>query len=104
MSPGSGWSSGRGRGSHTPQGPERFYNESMLADPWKFLKPVLWRSVGGPVNSLNTPYSSRSWTGKSHDTKKARVSEASNKSSSQPSLAEYLAASFNEALNDAANT
>ncbi|XP_062163892.1 protein SICKLE isoform X3 [Alnus glutinosa] len=96
MSPGSG----RGRGYYTPQGPERFYNASMLEDPWKFLEPVLWKCVV----SSNTPYSSKSWTGKSQSTKKARVSEASNKSSSQPSLAEYLAASFNEALNDAANT
>ncbi|XP_059461269.1 protein SICKLE isoform X2 [Corylus avellana] len=104
MRPGLGWSSGRGQGSHTPQGAERFYNESMLEDPWKFLKPVLWRSVVAPVSRWNTSYSSKSWTGKSHSTKKARVSEASNKSSPQPSLAEYLAASFNEALNDAANT
>lgn len=107
MSPGSGWSSGRGRGSHArvsamdrQQGPEIFFNESMLDDPWKFLKPVTWRSMGTP---LSTPYSSKTWTETSHGTKKARVSEASNKSNSQPSLAEYLAASFNAALDEAAN-
>ncbi|GMY16549.1 protein SICKLE-like isoform X4 [Fagus crenata] len=101
-SPGLGQSSGRGRGSRARlSGPEQFYNESMLEDPWKFLKPVVWRSVNVYVNSLNTPDSSKSWITKSLSTKNPKVSEPSNKSSSQPSLAEYLAASFNEAVNNA---
>ncbi len=101
-SPGLGQSSGRGRGSRARLlGPEQFYNESMLEDPWKFLKPVVWRSVSVYVNSLNTPNSSKSWITKSLSTKNPKVSEPSNKSSSQPSLAEYLAASFNEAVNNA---
>ncbi len=105
MSPGLGQSGGRGRG-YCPRlsAPEQFYNESMFEDPWKFLKPVVWRSVSAFVNSLNTPDSSKSWITKSPNTKKAKVSEPSNKSSSQPSLAEYLAASFNEAVNDASST
>jgi hypothetical protein len=73
----------------------------MLEDPWKFLKPVVWRSVSVYVNSLNTPDSSKSWITKSLSTKNPKVSEPSNKSSSQPSLAEYLAALFNEAVNSA---
>ncbi|XP_041003561.1 protein SICKLE-like isoform X2 [Juglans microcarpa x Juglans regia] len=112
MSPGLGQSSGRGRGgSHArfsapgrALGPEQFYNESMLEDPWKFTKPVIWKSMYASVNYLNSPDSSNSWTTKSHSSKKARVSEALNKSSHQPSLAEYLAASFKEAVDDGAST
>lgn len=111
MSPSFGQSSGRGRGSHAhlsaqdrPLGREKFYNASMLEDPWKFLKPVSWRGGYAPLNNVNTPDSSKSWTTKSHSTKKPRVVEASNNSTSQPSLAEYLAASFNEAVNDAATS
>ncbi|KAF5480921.1 hypothetical protein F2P56_001624 [Juglans regia] len=112
MSPGFGQSSGRGRGgSHArfsapgrALGPEQFYNESMLEDPWKFSKPVIWKSMYASVNYLNSPDSSNSWTTKSHSSKKARVSEALNKSSHQPSLAEYLAASFKEAVDDGAST
>lgn len=111
MSPSFGQSSGRGRGSHThlsaqdrPLGREKFYNASMLEDPWKFLKPVSWRGGYAPLNNVNTPDSSKSWTTKPHGTKKPRVVEASNNSTSQPSLAEYLAASFNEAVNDAATS
>ncbi|XP_042988073.1 protein SICKLE-like isoform X1 [Carya illinoinensis] len=110
-SPGLGQSSGQGRGSHArfsapgrPLGPEQFYYESMLEDPWKFSKPVMWQSMHASGNYLNTPDSSRNWTTKSHSTKKARASEALNKSSNQPSLAEYLAASFKEAVDDGAST
>ena len=46
MSPVLGHSSGRGQGSHARlSGPQQFYNQSMLEDPWKFLKPVEWRRV-----------------------------------------------------------
>ncbi|XP_038716942.1 protein SICKLE-like isoform X1 [Tripterygium wilfordii] len=102
MSPGSGRSGGRGRGFHPrglqpdrTLGPERFYNKSMVEDPWQHLKPVIWKS-------LDTPGSSNSWLPKSISMKKARVPEAPNKTNSQRSLAEYLAASFDEAVNDAA--
>ncbi|KAL4603105.1 hypothetical protein ACB092_10G101800 [Castanea dentata] len=100
MSPVLGHSSGRGRGSHARlSGPQQFYNQSMLEDPWKFLKPVEWRRMSALVNSLNAPDSSKSRISKSPSTRKTKVSEPSNKSSSQPSLAEYLATSFNEAVN-----
>ncbi|CAK9163628.1 unnamed protein product [Ilex paraguariensis] len=77
--------------------PDVYYNKSMVEDPWKFLEPVIWKS-------LNTPNSSKSWLPKSISMKKARVSEAPKVSSSQPSLAEYLAASFNDAVNDGPST
>ncbi|KAF2299797.1 hypothetical protein GH714_003461 [Hevea brasiliensis] len=71
---------------------------SSWSDPWQNLEPVVWRGLDSAVNNLHTPGSSNSVT-----MKKPRVSESSNKSSSQQSLAEYLAASFNEAVKDAAS-
>ena len=110
-SPGSGQRGGRGLGSSDhpsamdrPFGPERFYDDSMIEDPWKFLTPVIWKEVAAPLSRLSTPDSSRSWTPRSPSMKKTKVSDASNKTSSQPSLAEYLASSFNEAVNDAPST
>ena len=104
-SPGSGRRGGRGPGSggrsitvDRPLGAERFYNDSMIEDPWKILEPIIWREVEVP---LSGPDSSKPWTPRSLGTKKAKVSDDSNKSGSQPSLAEYLAASFNEAVGDA---
>ncbi|KAJ9166461.1 hypothetical protein P3X46_021212 [Hevea brasiliensis] len=101
----SSWSGRRGRGFHfrgtAPDeklGPEPFYDKSMVEDPWQNLEPVVWRGLDSAVNNLHTPGSSNSVT-----MKKPRVSESSNKSSSQQSLAEYLAASFNEAVKDAAS-
>ncbi|PON89843.1 M-phase-specific PLK1-interacting protein-like [Trema orientale] len=105
-SPNPGRRGGRGLGSSgrpfttdRPQGPEGFYDDSMIEDPWKFLTPVIWKEVDAPLRSLSTPDSSRSL-----GMKKTTVSDALNKSNSQPSLAEYLAASFNEAVNDAPST
>ncbi|KAF5740141.1 RNA-binding protein FUS isoform X2 [Tripterygium wilfordii] len=102
MSPGSGRSGGRGRGFHPrglqpdgTLGPERLYDKSMVEDPWQHLKPIIWKS-------LDTPGTSNSWLPQSISMKKERVPESRNKTSSQPSLAEYLAASFNEAVDDAA--
>ncbi|XP_059631249.1 protein SICKLE isoform X2 [Cornus florida] len=91
MSPGSGRSGGRGFRSRNKAElrPDLYYNKSMVEDPWEFLEPVPWK----------TPDSQESWLPKSISVKKPRVSEASNHHSSQPSLAEYLAASFNEAAN-----
>ncbi|KAA8528365.1 hypothetical protein F0562_035720 [Nyssa sinensis] len=109
MSPGSGRSGGRGLGSRDRVSadlrPDLYYNKSMVEDPWKLLKPVIWRRANFAVKSLNTPDSLKSWLPKSISMKKARVSEASNVSTSKPtgpSLAEYLAASFNDAVNDEA--
>ncbi|KAK9269941.1 hypothetical protein L1049_025514 [Liquidambar formosana] len=102
MSPGSGRSGGRGFGSHDHSSaqdrPDRFFNKSMVEDPWKFLKPIIWSRED--VKSLNTPDSSKSWLPKSVSMKKTRVSGPSNQSNSKFSLAEYLAASFNEAVKD----
>ncbi|GMN40157.1 hypothetical protein TIFTF001_009387 [Ficus carica] len=107
-SPGSGRRGGRGPGSgghhftmDRPQGPERFYDKSMIEDPWKFLEPVV---MDASFSSSNTPDSSKSWIPRYIGAKKAKVSDATNKSSSQPSLAEYLASSFDEAVNDESST
>ncbi|KAJ0860795.1 putative protein SICKLE [Helianthus annuus] len=81
--PSSGPSSGRGRGGGPGQGGgrgrghnhvsaedrlDRFYNKSMVEDPWKFLEPVIWKSLKKqwfpPVNA-----------------KKPRVSESPSMSS-----------------------
>ncbi|KAJ9674030.1 hypothetical protein PVL29_023529 [Vitis rotundifolia] len=105
MSPGSGRGHGRGLGFHAhvsaQDRPELFYNKSMVEDPWKFLKPVIWSKEKALGKIGNTSDSPKSWLPKSINMKKPRVSEATNESSSQQSLAEYLAASFNEAVNDA---
>lgn len=62
-------------------GPEQFYNASMVEEnPWKGLPPVSWKQG---VDAIS--YGS---------TNKASFSEGSNKSTTQPNLAEYLAASF----------
>ncbi|KAJ4832858.1 hypothetical protein Tsubulata_001947 [Turnera subulata] len=109
--PGFARGGGRGRGfsprNSTPTemlGPECFYDKSMIEDPWKNLEPVLWKRLDAPLNNLNSPGSSNSWLPKSISTKKPRISESAPVSNSKQSLAEYLAASFNEASNDTSNT
>lgn len=102
---GRGQRGGRGIGSHgqvsARDRPELFYNKSMVEDPWKFLKPVIWSRQDVKLksmddnNNITTPGSL-----KSIGMKKARVTEGNIGSSSQPSLAEYLAASLNEAVSD----
>lgn len=97
---GRGQRGGRGIGSHgqvsARDRPELFYNKSMVEDPWKFLKPVIWSRRDVKLkNYIATPESL-----KSAGMKKARVTEGNSGSSSQPSLAEYLAASLNEAVSD----
>lgn len=86
---------GRGRGGHdfvtAEERPDRFYNKSMVEDPWKFLEPVIW---GGGT-------SSKLWLPKSLAKKKARVTEGSPKQiTSRGSLAEFLVASFEEAVEE----
>ncbi|CAI9780479.1 unnamed protein product [Fraxinus pennsylvanica] len=98
MSPGSGQRGRRGASLHSPVSaelrPDLYYNHEMVEDPWKELNPVIWKSQN--VN----PNSETSSLPKSISMKKPKVSsEASNKSTSEPSLAEYLAASFSEAAN-----
>ncbi|OIW04318.1 hypothetical protein TanjilG_32510 [Lupinus angustifolius] len=104
--PVSGRGSGRGRSSqgHSSNedrayGQDRFYKRSMVEDPWKLLKPVIWKApYAFPVNS-------KSWTStsKSASTEQEGPTAASVKSNSEPSLAEYLAAAFNEAAAGAEN-
>nr|GEX70927.1 hydroxyproline-rich glycoprotein family protein [Tanacetum cinerariifolium] len=98
----SGTSYGRGGGGQGQGGggghnhvsaeerPDMFYNKSMVEDPWKFLEPVIWKSH------------KKQWFPHSVGAKKPRVSESPRQQqpSSQPSLAEILAASFNEAANE----
>ncbi|BBG95871.1 hydroxyproline-rich glycoprotein family protein [Prunus dulcis] len=74
------------------------------SDPWKFLKPVIWKGVDTPMKRFYSPGSSKPPIEKSSSTKDASISEGSNKSTSQPSLAEYLAASFNDAVKDTPTT
>ncbi|GFY96074.1 hypothetical protein Acr_11g0003800 [Actinidia rufa] len=94
---------GGGLGSHDSVSaelrPDLYYNKSMIEDPWKFLEPVIW-SGNISVKSWNTPSTLESPFPNSTGVKKARISESTSASSSQPSLAEYLAAAFNEAVND----
>ncbi|TYI30132.1 hypothetical protein ES332_A05G364200v1 [Gossypium tomentosum] len=94
--PGLGRSAGRGQGFHGRSsasnkmlGPECYFDESMLKDPWQHLKPIPWRRQEAGMDSLGAP-----GTSNSSGIKRAKVSEASSKQS----LAEYLAASFNKAV------
>ncbi|KAF5816782.1 putative protein SICKLE [Helianthus annuus] len=96
MGRGSGQGRGRGRGGNhndisAEDRPDRFFNKSMVEDPWKFLEPVIWKSH------------KKQWLPQSLGAKKPRVLESPKQSSSQPSLAEILAASFNEATDDEPN-
>lgn len=117
--PGSGFGRGRcrsytgagrggrqGPGYHRPNmasdrapEPERFFNASMLQDPWQQMEPVVWRKQD---TKMTNPSSSSSWLPQSIREKKERAPETFNQASSQPSLAEYLAASFNKAAEDSA--
>ncbi|KAA0041755.1 ACT11D09.5 [Cucumis melo var. makuwa] len=108
MTPSPRFGYGRGTGSHgrhssldKSPGPEQFYNVSMLEDPWKVLQPCIWTTIAPSSNSTEP---SESWISTKFGTKKARVSDSSSgRSNSQPSLAEYLAASFKEAIEDVPN-
>ncbi|KAJ1421311.1 TTDN1/Protein SICKLE [Sesbania bispinosa] len=88
-----GHRSNENRGS----GLDRFYKRSMVEDPWKFLKPVLWNAMEASFNTAHTPENSKPWLSKSLSTKREGSSAASVKSNSEPSLAEYLAAAVTEA-------
>ncbi|KAL1807556.1 hypothetical protein DCAR_0726936 [Daucus carota subsp. sativus] len=96
----SGGRGGRGRGSHDNVSaelrPDLYYNKSMVEDPWKFLTPIIWITEKSPSKTCT---SSKSWLPKSISMQGAKASTASTESNkSQPSLAEYLAASFNDAV------
>ncbi|VVB07147.1 unnamed protein product [Arabis nemorensis] len=111
--PGSGRGRGRERGMNTgfgrdggrrpmELGAERFYSNSMTEDPWKYLKPVLWKSCSDGSSSSNS--TGRTWLPNSIAPKKpTMISESSHKPSSKQSLAEYLAASLDEATCNESN-
>ncbi|KAK4359149.1 hypothetical protein RND71_021378 [Anisodus tanguticus] len=62
------------RGSRRGGGQFKFYyHKSMVEDPWKALKPVIWKPRGDTRDSL------KSWHPNSISTKKAKLRENSNK-------------------------
>ncbi|KAG7546323.1 hypothetical protein ISN44_As12g017020 [Arabidopsis suecica] len=107
--PNSGRGRSRGRGMNTSfgrdggrrpmeLGAERYYSNSMADDPWKHLKPVIWKSCSDASSSNST---GQAWLPNSIAPKTSVTSEASHKpSNNQQSLAEYLAASLDEATCD----
>lgn len=109
-SPSSSYSGGRGRGRGYVygQGQARsFYNKSMVEDPWESLTPVIWQ--GEKENDVKSFGNNRYFQKtpgfqKTPIAKKARVSNPFDASNSKKgsSLAEYLAESFDEAVEEAA--
>ncbi|XP_019174434.1 PREDICTED: uncharacterized protein LOC109169981 isoform X2 [Ipomoea nil] len=95
--------SGNREGSSAEARPDLYYNTSMVEDPWEQLQPTIWKKVNTPSKYIDTPGSHKSRLPNSISMKKARLAEVQVKLSSQQSLAEYLAASFNEAANEGEN-
>lgn len=92
---GSGFRSKAYQGSRGSQGRFKFYyHKSMVEDAWKTLKPVIWKPRGDTQDSL------KSWLPNSISAKKAKLGETPTRSTPQKSLAEYLAAAFNEAAGE----
>lgn len=58
-----------------------YYHKSMVEDPWKALKPVIWKPRGDTRDCL------KSWLPNSVSTKKAKLGETPTKSTLQQSLA-----------------
>ncbi|XP_021743742.1 uncharacterized protein LOC110709801 [Chenopodium quinoa] len=103
MSPSPGYSGGRGRGRSYDNGQARsFYNKSMVEDPWASLTPVIWQ--GEKENDVKSFTNNRGYFQKTPtfqkppSAKKPRVSNPFDASNSKKSgsLADYLAESFNE--------
>ncbi|CAA7037330.1 unnamed protein product [Microthlaspi erraticum] len=101
---GRGRSRGRGGfgrdGGRRPMesGGDQFYSNSMAEDPWKHIKPLVWKSC---LDSSSSNSTGQAWLPSSIAQKKPMISESSHKpSSNQQSLAEYLAASLDEATCD----
>ncbi|CAN4092365.1 unnamed protein product [Withania somnifera] len=92
---GSGSKGKHNQGSRRGRGRFKFYyHKSMVEDPWKALKPVSWKPRSDTHDSLKT------WLSNSVRAKKAKLGETPTKSTPQQSLAEYLAAAFNEAAGE----
>ncbi|KNA11123.1 hypothetical protein SOVF_138140 [Spinacia oleracea] len=109
--PSSGCSGGRGRrgrrGSYDYGQARSFYNKSMVENPWESLTPVIWH--GEKENDVKSFAKNRYFQKtpafqKTPSAKRARVSNPYDPSNSKKngSLAEYLAESFDEAVEDAA--
>nr|XP_016483246.1 PREDICTED: uncharacterized protein LOC107803959 isoform X2 [Nicotiana tabacum] len=89
---GSGFRGSHHRGSGRSKGLLKvYYHKSMVQDPWKVLKPVIWKPHRDTRDSPN------SWLPKSNSSKKAKLGETPTESTPQQSVAEYLAAAFTEA-------
>ncbi|XP_022632082.1 protein SICKLE-like isoform X2 [Vigna radiata var. radiata] len=106
----SGRGSGRGPNFHghlsnenAGPGPNRFYQSSMVEDPWNHLEPKIWEAIDGSLHSSRILEKVKPWISKSKSTIGEGSSAASVKFRSEQSLAEYLATAFNEAANDAEN-
>lgn len=92
---GSGFRTKVYRGSKRGKGRYKFYDHnSMVEDPWKALKPVMWKPRDNTQDSL------KSWLPNSVRTKRAKLGETPTKFTPHKSLAEYLAAAFNEAAGE----
>lgn len=93
-----------GRGGYRPQGrfseatPQSYAKRSMLEDPWKDLVPVRIESVAFRLDSCSVS-GSRDWLPKTASREKtASITKGLSVSTSGPSLAESLAASFADAV------
>ncbi|XP_074273211.1 protein SICKLE [Silene latifolia] len=113
QSDGSRYSGGRGRGNAYEGHSRSYYDKSMVEDPWAFLEPVIWQSDDdgrffnswGSVKMTSSsakdePHGNRGSFRRDSSAKKARVSNSCSKTSSEPSLAEFLAAAADEADGD----
>ncbi|CAK8537238.1 unnamed protein product [Lathyrus sativus] len=81
-------------------GPERYCKRSMMEDPWKCLKPIIWCSTYHFSNISFTAENLKPQApSESTSTKREGPSAVFSKSNSGPSHAEYLASAFNEAAN-----
>lgn len=96
MSPGARYFGGRGRGFDFDGRARSLYDKSMVEDPWESLMPVIWRGVSTSGSNLNN----RTFVQRTPMVKKPRVSSPFDTSNSNQSLAEFLAASFDEAVGD----
>lgn len=74
--------------------PDLYYRKEMVEDPWKMLTPVILKVPDAKTTD-------KSWLPKSLTMKKAKVAtEFPQASISQQSLAEYLASSFSDSVDE----
>lgn len=75
----------------------------MVEDPWEHLEPIIWKAIGGSLNTSRMPENSKPRISKSSSTNREGSSATSVKFSSGSSLAEELASALYEAATDAEN-